>query len=519
MLLKLWNGLICWSFAVLVLGSILTLDEKGRSGIKFSNAEIKRSCEVDEHGHETCGMSFSLDDLDSKDDEYDEFGDDYELDDESDVLEDSKSEEDELAMEGGCKDTHELCSDWAIHGECRKNPGYMLKGCPLSCKQCRGENRESETPKNLMEEKVDKIIGEQEMLIEGSKTFGVEQEVSGENALETLLVIRQSLSYMDLFVNAENPTHSMSEQTTQACQNKMSLCSFWSAIGECVVNLSFMLTNCAPACQSCHKIDFETRCPPRDPNEKPAWLPGDMHRMFDRIVTQTTYPDVTVYSRSHQSTTSESTIQIDKQHDPWVITIDNFLTDEECDTMIQLGYDHGYERSKDVSSLKNDDGTFQGYENDRRTSKNTWCSQRNHCRQKPIPQTVHDRIEQITNIPAFHSEDFQLLKYEEGEFYREHHDFIEHQVDRACGPRILTVFLYLTDVDEGGGTAFPSLKHTVLPKKGRVLLWPSVMNTNPNVPDPRMRHEALPVIKGKKFAANAWIHLYDVVSPTLNGCA
>lgn len=508
MLFKLWNALLCSFLSVLFLGRSFTFDTKGKSsssGVIFSNAEVERQCEVDAHGRETCGMQFSLDDFDhDSTDEDDEFSDDGDLDDESE-------------MEEGCKDTHELCYFWASQGECENNPGYMLTGCPRSCRQCGGE--EVREMIDHLEEKPIKILDEQKMLIESSMRFGVEQEVSGEQSVDTLLVIRKSLSYMDHFVHAEKPTHVMSSKIIKVCENKESLCSFWAACGECEANVAFMLTNCAPACQSCHKIDFDTRCPPRDPNEKPAWQSGDLHRMFHNIVTQTTYPDVTIYSRSDQPISAENSKQMDKLYDPWILTIDNFLTDEECDEIIQLGYNEGYKRSQDISNDKNDDGSFKGYKNDRRTSKNAWCSNRNNCREKPVIQRVHDRIEQITQISALNSEDFQILKYEEGEFYREHHDFIEHQVDRACGPRILTVFLYLSDVEEGGGTRFPSLNHTVNPKKGRVLLWPSVMNSNPILPDRRMRHEALPVIKGRKFAANAWIHLYDNVTPTQNGCA
>ena len=66
--------------------------------------------------------------------------------------------------------------------------------------------------------------------------------------------------------------------------------------------------------------------------------------------------------------------------------------------------------------------------------------------------------------------------------------------------------MYLNDVEEGGGTHFSRLGITVKPKTGRVLLWPSVLNEDPNKKDPRTHHEALPVEKGVKYGANAWIH-------------
>lgn len=67
--------------------------------------------------------------------------------------------------------------------------------------------------------------------------------------------------------------------------------------------------------------------------------------------------------------------------------------------------------------------------------------------------------------------------------------------DRPHGPRILTVFMYLNDVEEGGGTHFGRLGITVQPKKGKVVIWPSVLDEDPEELDERTHHEALPVTK------------------------
>ena len=69
------------------------------------------------------------------------------------------------------------------------------------------------------------------------------------------------------------------------------------------------------------------------------------------------------------------------------------------------------------------------------------------------------------------------------------------------GPRLLTLFLYLSDVDGGGETTFNSLNITVAPKKGRALLWPSVKDGALTTPDMRTMHEARPVLEGEKYAA------------------
>ena len=265
----------------------------------------------------------------------------------------------------------------------------------------------------------------------------------------------------------------------------------------------------APSCQSCSQIDFDARCPKRAADAVPGLKPGELNLMFERIVntapgnqteeTQifakekkvqddgTPFYTVQVHSRPEspaEVADENGVIAIDAKKDreeaPWVITFDNFVTDEECDHLIQLGYKNGYKRSMDVGT-KTADGSFSSKESSTRTSENAWCSDKSDCRNDNISYRVRERIANVTQIPSVNFEDFQMLKYEEGQFYRTHHDYIPHQRDRACGPRILTFFLYLSDVEEGGGTGLGEINGGLVvgPKKGKALLWPSVMNYDP----------------------------------------
>lgn len=67
------------------------------------------------------------------------------------------------------------------------------------------------------------------------------------------------------------------------------------------------------------------------------------------------------------------------------------------------------------------------------------------------------KIEEVTNIAREYYESFQILRYEIGQKYVVHHDSSEDDNELSCGPRILTFFLYMSDVEEGGETNFPSL--------------------------------------------------------------
>jgi prolyl 4-hydroxylase len=243
---------------------------------------------------------------------------------------------------------------------------------------------------------------------------------------------------------------------------------------------------------------IETRCP-LNKSDIDAWYSGDLHKMFERITTQPEFAqyEPKVFSRP-DLLPGDTQATAPYLIGPWVVTLENVVTEEEAVRLIELGAVEGYERSADVGELKFD-GTFDSFVNEGRTSTNAWCQ--NACYADPTAKRVMERIQNITNTPEPNSEFLQLLRYEEGQFYQQHHDYIGHQRERQEGVRILTVFLYLNDVEEGGGTNFPKLNLTVLPKRGRALLWPSVLNEDPNAQDPRTDHQALPVIKGIKYGA------------------
>jgi len=280
-----------------------------------------------------------------------------------------------------------------------------------------------------------------------------------------------------------------------------------------------MHVNCALACQTCLKIDMEQKCP--IDNTTDVLYPGDLNKLFENIVEKSIGEESEfakfkpmVLSRPSMNPSDEGK-EISYQQGPWVIIFDNFLNDEECDRLIDLGHQLNFTRSSNVGKL-NFDGTVISQIDDSRTSQNTFCT--DFCFQDPLVVQITERIEKVTGIPEKNQEHLQILKYQVGEYYEEHHDFIPHLVKRQAGPRVLTFFLYLNDVEEGGGTRFPLLDLTVMPKKGKALLWPNVPDSNANVRDDQTKHEALPVEKGIKYGANAWIHLRDFKTPYFNGC-
>ena len=95
-------------------------------------------------------------------------------------------------------------------------------------------------------------------------------------------------------------------------------------------------------------------------------------------------------------------------------------------------------------------------------------------------------------------EPFQILKYEAGQFYRAHHDQ-NSGLFTPQGARLYTFFMYLNTPEAGGGTRFNDLGLTVAAKRGSAVLWPSLLDSNVELPELQTHHEALPVEAGIKF--------------------
>lgn len=142
--------------------------------------------------------------------------------------------------------------------------------------------------------------------------------------------------------------------------------------------------------------------------------------MFERIISD---PEIVenyqpkIWSRprvpSQDSLDDGDADDDDAVDSPWVITLENFITPQEAQFLIDQGAAIGYHRSADVGKQKAD-GTYGDDINDQRTSENAWCE--NACADHPVTVDIMQRIERITGIPATNSESLQLLRYDVGQF-------------------------------------------------------------------------------------------------------
>jgi prolyl 4-hydroxylase len=182
---------------------------------------------------------------------------------------------------------------------------------------------------------------------------------------------------------------------------------------------------------------------------------------------------------------------------------DNFLTPEECDQIIQLTKDQLID-SRVYASSDND-----AVDNLVRNSRQAWLYDNDHALVNDISQTVSKSV----NISPQHFEALQVVRYPTGGFYKPHYDacvgtkeFCQRANQQFNGQqRYITFLIYLNDDFEGGGTHFPKINYTVVPKKGKAVLFYSVDSTGKVLPG--SLHGGEPVTKGEKWICNKWIHL------------
>ena len=71
------------------------------------------------------------------------------------------------------------------------------------------------------------------------------------------------------------------------------------------------------------------------------------------------------------------------------------------------------------------------------------------------------------------------------------------------GQRVGTFLMYLSDVDAGGATRFPSVNLEIRPKAGMAVYFADLLATGE--PDRLSLHASIPVIEGTKYLATKWL--------------
>jgi len=411
------------------------------------------------------------------------------------------------AKDDGPDDSRTECVSWAASGECEKNPGYMRDACARSCAGKLPAAASTQTQKPAEQKK-----DVRSMPVDWSRPT-----LSGElaaaqaeaEARSTPMLLGRGMGCADKRadcaelarwnLSACGEAEFMLRECSKTCRtcshgelvgglmecaDSHDSCAMWAKAGECEANRRFMLSGCSKSCNVCE--EKRLGCMRRNPTPGVV-SPDGMPSMFERALRDFPQFEPVALSTS-----------------PYVLQFDNIVNAEEAAAFIRLA------GSKLERSLAGDQISPV------RTSTQFWCDDSDGCTSDPTMLKVTARMMNISNLPVDHAEYFQILRYEPGQFYKQHHDQqTAHWTPQ--GVRVYTFLVYLSDVEEGGGTKFNDLDLVVKPKLGRAVLWPSVLATDLLTGEPKTHHEALPVEKGVKFACNLWIHLYDFKTPSRAG--
>lgn len=189
--------------------------------------------------------------------------------------------------------------------------------------------------------------------------------------------------------------------------------------------------------------------------------------------------------------------------DPKIYVIDDFLSSEECNHIIDVAK----ENFKPAMVA----GDKQGLLSKGRTGQNCWIK---HNTDSKIQEIV-EKIAQIAEYPIENAESIQAIYYNQNQEYRRHYDawkFDGSDKSKRCllrgGQRIITALVYLNDVELGGETEFVRLNIKIKPKMGRLLVFHNCKE-NTNIVHELSEHSGTPVIKGEKYAFNLWFRQQD----------
>lgn len=195
---------------------------------------------------------------------------------------------------------------------------------------------------------------------------------------------------------------------------------------------------------------------------------------------------------------------------PPVLTIDNFLTAQECLDIERCVTDDAAAADAPVQVSS---ATFSRSSFTQRTSTSWFC----HYHSVPV---LLAKAKHVLGITLAHMEEPQIVRYLPGQEFSWHYDEIPAAQLPNGGQRLATLLVYLNTVAEGGGTVFRDLVDpatngalTVQPRRGSALLFfPAAAN---GTPDDRTLHQGAAVappppdaarVGEEKWIVQAWIH-------------
>ena len=178
---------------------------------------------------------------------------------------------------------------------------------------------------------------------------------------------------------------------------------------------------------------------------------------------------------------------------PPILCVDNFLTEYECNFLIQ----HASDSFGPAPVV----GKGAGEVSPSRTSSTCYLSR------DDLPDILR-KISLLTGKPHEHCELPQVGRYFPTQQYLQHYDAFDLSTEDGRrfamngGQRTITVLIYLNTVQRGGATRFPALDLEVQPVRGMALVFfPATVD---GLLDKMALHAAMPAID-TKYVSQVWV--------------
>mmetsp|Transcript_20733 Transcript_20733/g.23816 ORF Transcript_20733/g.23816 Transcript_20733/m.23816 type:complete len:522 (-) Transcript_20733:45-1610(-) len=434
-----------------------------------------------------------------------------------------------IAQRKDCKDMHEKCAFWAEKSECTNNPSYMMSHCMMSCGSCSPPNREEANEINLREcedfneecklwsDHGECLLNSKYMSMACRRSCGFcvntmkeanlgasDEEIERKKTYSTMNIgvlplIEQDDSKGRAVVVAmekyakDNVTNKGFANIRELCINNDERCAFWVSEEECEKNPTFMLGNCPLACKYCDMLDKFSRCAIE--RHDGILIPGYVKKKFEKMGELNEIMDME-FILSPTSSNPQT---------PWFARFNHFLSLSESQALIELGNKAGWDLREDPRSNI-----------PRHRSHIAICDE--DCDEEI--KEIMDKLAHIIDMPLSNFEFALFEKYEFSESTNISHDFDTHDVWKPAGPCVFTIYICLSDVDEGGSVGFPDLNWLIIePQVGQALWWANVMDNDPFLKNENMGYEALPVVgKDVKYTVLFRVHLNNWRDPYNHMC-
>jgi len=127
-----------------------------------------------------------------------------------------------------------------------------------------------------------------------------------------------------------------------------------------------------------------------------------------------------------------------------------------------------------------------------------------------LPQDVREallnRIASLTNLPVENQEKPEIIRYNVGQHFSSHYDFLPRV--NAGGQRIFSVVVTLAAPDKGGELVFQAAKLRFTPERGKLVMWRNADETGGILRE--SMHASFRVIQGTKWSLVTWVRAQRV---------